>query len=419
MSNSLLKKCSVGRLNVSRRFLAKQLPLSSGIALMLGAVASMSAHASLSDTLFPYAGVTYSYDDNLLRVPDSANNGSGGLSDTYRSAYGGLRLNRPVGQQVFIADLRVSNVSFNRFEQLNYSGKDFSGAWQWRLGNHLNGSLGAYYSQSLPSFSDFHSAQRNLRISHGWHFDLNYRFHPSWQVRAATSRANAGYDLQAQRFLDRETDTDTLGFDYLASSGSTVGMQVSSGKTHYPNPLAFGGVVRNQDFNQDEAKLKVLWKYSPVTQVAFLGGYARRRYDLFVFSNSSGFDGRLVADWSPTATVKLTANLWKEYSPFDGNTVTFSHDTGVSLGGNWSAGARLGFNADARYLKRDLSGPSGSALPLDAQDRVRRYSVGSSYTFHDNLSLNLSAYHEVRSSNSTFSNSYRSNGGSLTANVQF
>jgi exopolysaccharide biosynthesis operon protein EpsL len=419
MSNSLLKKCSVGSVNVSRRFLAEQLPLRSAIALMLGAVASMPAHASLSDTLFPYGGVTYSYDDNLLRVPDNANNGNGGLSDTYRSAYAGVRLDRPVGQQVFTADLRVSNVSFNRFDQLDYAGKDFSGGWQWRLGNHLNGSLGAYYSQSLPSFSDFHSAQRNLRISRGWHFDLNYRFHPSWQVRGGTSRANSGYDLQERRFLDRETDTNILGFDYLAASGSTVGMQLSRGKTHYPNPLTFGGVVLNQDFTQDEAKLKVLWKYSPVTQVQFLGGYARRRYDLFEFSNSSGLDGRLIADWSPTATVKLTANLWKEYSPFDGNTITFSHDTGASLSANWAAGARLRFNADGRYVKRDLSGPSGSALPRDAEDSVRRYGVGSSYVFHDNLSLNLSVYREVRSSNSAFSNSYRSNGGSLTANVQF
>ncbi|MHA4870305.1 XrtB/PEP-CTERM-associated polysaccharide biosynthesis outer membrane protein EpsL [Duganella sp. PWIR1] len=407
------------RENMGVPFAARRgLQLASVLTLSIASI--LPAHAALSDTLHPFGGIIYSYDDNLLRLRDDGSQDTGERSDKYVTKYAGLRLDRPVGLQRFVVTAQASKVDFDRLEVLNYTGKQVNGDWLWALGTHLSGTLGAYYTESLPAFTDYHSTDRNLRTNRGQNFELRYRFHPSWQVRGGVSRNDSRNDLPSQAYLDRDGKSSTVGFDYLAASGSSVGLQFGRIDTDYLQPRRVNGVVSTQSFRQDEAKLKISWKYSPVTQVEFLGGWARRRNEVFTSNDSSGLDGRLVVDWSPAATVKLTGNLWREYTPFDGiSTVAYSQDKGASVSGVWSVQARVRLNADARYVKRDLFQAAGAAPALRPEDSFRRVSAGASYVFHESLSLNLNAFRESRSSNSTFTNRYRANGASLTASVQF
>lgn len=388
--------------------------------LTLSIISALPARAALSDTLHPFGGVIFSYDDNLLRLRDQPGQDAGDRSDKYRTEYVGLSLDRPVGLQRFVATAQASKVQFDRFDLFNYTGKQANGTWYWALGTRLSGSLGASYNESLPAFTDYHSTERNLRTNRNQNFDLRYRFHPSWQVRGGVQRNDSRNSLASQTFLDRDGHSGNVGFDYLAASGSTIGLQLGSVYGDYLQPRRLNGVVSMQSYRQDEAKLKVSWKYSPVTQIEFLGGWARRKNEAITHSDSSGFDGRLAADWSPAASVKLSANLWREYTPFDGvNTFAYSQDKGASLSGVWAVQARVRLNADARYLRRDLTPAAGVVVALQPEDSFRRVSAGASYVFHESLTLNLSAFRETRTSNSLLTNGYRANGASLTASVQF
>ena len=119
--------------------------------------------AALSDTIFPFLATSYSYDDNLLRLDDNVPGYNGPRSDTSRQIQAGFLVNRPIGRQVLTGQAKWSRVSFQHFDQFNYSGKDFLADLEWHLGNHLDGHAGALYSQTLTPFSDFQSTERNLR----------------------------------------------------------------------------------------------------------------------------------------------------------------------------------------------------------------------------------------------------------------
>jgi hypothetical protein len=184
------------------------------LVLLIGSLFSTSAFADLSDTLHPYLATSINYDDNLLRLSDAELAGSDGGSDTYKTVIGGVLLERPIGRQLIKAQAKFSRVTFNRYSQLDYSGKDLSAEWKWQVGNHFDGHLGGIYVQTLAPFSDFHDDEKNLRTKRVEYADGDWRFHPSWQLHTGFRREEYTYDLTTQRVITaRKT---------VAKPGSTI-----------------------------------------------------------------------------------------------------------------------------------------------------------------------------------------------------
>jgi len=386
--------------------------------LVLGAMFSLSVNAAISDTIHPFVGVSYAYDDNLFRLSD---NNPQRASDTIKSTIVGVAFERPLGRQVFTGNAKLSRVDFNNFDELNYNGKDANLTWRWALGNHLDGTAGATYSETLSPFSDFHTTERNLRTSRGEFFDGGWRFHPSWRVRGRVSNDKFRYDLASQRYLDRDEDRAEAGFDYLAPSGSTIGLQVRRTKGDYLHPSSFGGVIDDEGFKQTDVQLKVLWIYSGLTQIQFLGGRARREHNLFSQRDSSGTNGRLDARWAATEKLRVTLAAWREFQPFEGSVATYTMSKGVGLTADWAITSKLQAQASVRRSTRDFDGVvgGGSSLAGTQQDRSTNGSIGLTYAPLPQLSINASLTRDIRSSETVFSTQYRARGASLSANLQF
>src|SRR4051812_4113493 len=92
-------------------------------ALVMAAPLAPPAQAAFSDTIKPFASVGYTHDDNLLRLDDGQTL-DGVRSDNIRQLQAGFSFERPVERQLFSGSLKASRVSFDHFDQLDYSGKD-------------------------------------------------------------------------------------------------------------------------------------------------------------------------------------------------------------------------------------------------------------------------------------------------------
>lgn len=397
----------------------RSMPRRSMLVALVAAACSGPASAELSDTVHPFAGLSYAYDSNLLRQPDSGGDPTAERADTSRTLQAGVAFERPLGRQVLSGSARATRVSFDHYDQLNYNGKELNGDLRWQLGNHLEGNLGGSYSQTLSPFSDFHSAERNVRVQRGEYAEAKWRVHPSWQLRGRLSRDEFDYELASQRYLNRNVNASELGLDYLVASGSTVGLQWRHANARYPNPLRFGAFVYDQSYDQDEAKLKVLWRFSEVTQLQFLGGRAKRAHTRLAGTDSSGSNGRLTVGWQASAKLATNAAVWKEYAPFEGGSVSYSQDKGASAGASWTVSAKLRADAQLRYVKREFVGATTAALPANAEDSTKTASLSLTYAPTRNSTVSASVLRDTRSTNSYFSSSYRSNGATLNANIQF
>ncbi|MCU6498862.1 hypothetical protein LPN04_13770 [Rugamonas sp. A1-17] len=392
-----------------------------GLAFLIGSLCCGGASAALSDTLHPFASVTYSHEDNLLRLSDDTPLAPGQQrEDDLRSAVAGVLLERPIGRQVLTAQAKVSRVTFSHYEQLDYNGQDFNAALQWHLFEHLDGHLGGSYAQTLTPFTDFHSSERNLRVQRGEYVDGAWRFLPSWQVRGGFTRNKFAYDLLSQQYNDRTEDLAEVGVDYLASSGSRVGLVSRELRGRYPNQRSFGGIAIDDGYKQREIKLNVYWYLGETTQVQMLAGRARREHNFFTVRDTSGVNGRVTANWNPTGKLRFTAAGWREFSAVESSIVNSSLNKGASVNATWNATAKIALNGALRREKRDFSAAGGLVLPVDLTDTIRTTSLGLTYNPMSVLQFGVNAFSEKRSGSPFIgSGTYKANGMSLTATAQF
>lgn len=385
-----------------------------------GCVAAVPVSAAVSDTISPFIATSYSYDDNLFRLADEIPGLQGQRSDTSRQVQGGFLFNRPIGRQILTGQAKWSRVSFDHFDQLDYSGKDYLADLEWHIANHLEGHVGASYVQTLTPFSDLRSTERNLRTIRREYANGGWRFHPSWRIRGGFSRERYAYDSLAQRFSNRNEDATELGLDYLAPSDSRIGLQLRHLKGNYPARGNLAGTGVEQGYEQDEIKANLYWQLSGITQIQMLGGWVKRKNQIFSGRDSSGANGRLVVFWAPLGKVRFTGSLWHEFAAVENSLLSSSLNNGASLASTWDVSAKVRVDGQVRREKRDFSAVSGLSLPGDVGDTTRTASLGVTYTPRPNIQLGLTAFRDSRSGAPIINTgSYRAKGISFNASAQF
>lgn len=390
------------------------------IAVLVAAVWGLPAAAEISDTVHPFVAVTVTHDDNLLRLADQVVGLDGPRSDTITQLQGGVLFARPIGRQILSGQAKLSKVTFGHYDQLNYDGKDLLAVLEWHLGNHVQGHLGTSYAQSLTPFTDYHSTERNLRVQRRQYFDAAWRFHPSWSVHSGVSHDKFDYELATQRLNERTEKSVDLGLDYLASSESRVGVVVRRLKGEYANPRVFGSTIIDDDYDQNEVKADIYWRFSGVTQLRFLGGWVERKPASLARRSTKGNNGRVVINWAPLGKVRFTGTAWREFGAVESSLVNNSLNQGGSVGADWDISAKVRGNALIRREKRDFSALSGLNVPGDISDTTRSASLGLSYVPKPAIQLGVNFTHDVRSGSLILgTGSYNANSVSFNASAQF
>ena len=390
---------------------------------MIGAICSMpAAFAAPGDEGFDVmAGLGYFHDDNLFRLPDGQPGFEGKRSDSARQAHAGLLFNKTYSRQKIFAQAKITKVAFDHFDQLDYDGKDLQARWNWQLGNHFEGVLGANYDQTLAPYTDFRSNERNLREHRRSYFDGAWRFHPSWRARTALSHDKYEYELLAQRFNNRTEDAYEVGVDYMPRSGSTVGLVARKIKGEFDNRrVNLAGLALDESFEQDELKARVYWIASGSTTVQVLAGHAKRKYKARSERDASGFNGRVTATYQPRGKMRYTAAAWREFSAVESNVVSYSLNRGASLGATWDASAKIRVDARASYEKRAYSARLALGSATDLDDSLRQASLSATWSPRRTVAVTAAVAREQRSGSPFLGlGKFKANTVSLVANAQF
>jgi len=386
---------------------------------LAAALACCPAWADISDTIKPFVSLGWTYDDNLLRLPEDAPPGIQ-RSDRATQAIAGFMLDRPIGRQKITGQAKISRTTFDHYDQLNYNGKDFSLDWAWVLGNHFDGNIGGSYQQVLTPFNDFHSEERNLRTQRREYVNGGWRLHPSWRVHAGFQRDRYDYELEAQSLNNRKEDRSELGIDFLPSSGSRIGLVARHIKGNYLNPRRIGATFLDQNYTQDELKANINWLYSEITQMQVLAGYAKRKHDTFSERDSSGLNGRVTVTWKPRVKLRFTADAWREFAAVESVIVNNSVNKGASLNAAWDVSSKVQANAGIKRERRNFERLPGVFFNGDPSDTTRSTTLGLVYQPARKVQLSATAFHDRRTGTPLAgTGSYKAKGVSLMATVQF
>jgi exopolysaccharide biosynthesis operon protein EpsL len=388
--------------------------------LMLSTFAAMPAGAGPNDALHVYGGVAYGHDDNLLRIPDGQPAFDNTRADSWWTREGGLIFDKTYSRQRISLVAKLSKTNFDHFKQLDYDGKDLQADWNWQLGNHLEGKIGTSYEQVLAPYTDFASDERNLRTTRSKYAEGAWRFHSAWRARAGFQRDEYSYEAASNRFNNRTEDASELELDYLARSGSTVGLVARHVKGSYPYPRPIGPLTVNSGFNQDELKARVKWLATGSTTIDALVGYTRREQPSFGTGKTSGVAGKINATYQPRGKMTYKASLWRDFAPLESTTVSYTLNKGASIGAQWDATAKITVNADAIYERRNYAARQEFAGSDDLQDSIRTAALRATWMPRPTIQVQAGLAHQQRSGSvSLGTGSFKSNSVTLNANAQF
>ena len=399
------------------------MPRPRSLALLVCLAVAMPSRAGPGDGLQVVGSLAYGHDDNLLRVPDGSPGFDNRREDSWWTREAGLVFDQTYGRQRVAAYGKLSKSDFDHFKGLNYDGKDARADWYWQLGNRLQGKAGSAYQQTLAPYTDFLSSERNLRRYRSSYADATWRFHAAWQVRAGYQRDKYDYEAASQRFNNRTEDTPELELDYLARSDSTIGLVARRIKGKYPYPRPVGPFLFNDNFTQDELKLRVKWNASGTTIVEALAGHTRRKQPSFGPGNTSGITGKIKANWQPNGKLTYTAAIWRDFAPLESTIVSYTLNKGASVGAQWDATTRIKVNADIVGERRNYNPREGGATPAirDAlRDSLRTASVRATWSPRPTVQVSGGYARQARSGAAGLgTSSFTSNSVTLSASAQF
>lgn len=362
--------------------------------------------AEPGDTWQPYGGITYAYDDNIFRIPDLLSVGVP-TSDSSRKIEAGATLDKVISKQHITANCDLSRTTFNRNSAINFDAKDLQANWAWTVNHDFTGNVGASYAQSLTPFSEFRTADKNIRTQKREYFDATWHMTPRWQIHTSAANYQLNYDLLSQKYGDRAEHTSELGFDYVAPRGDTVGILLRRERGDFPNAQIIGVNSVNNNYTQDELKAKIDWTFSGRTHLQFLGGWARREHDFFSVRDTSGPTARITATWVPTGKSAITGSIWRDINATDDLTASYTANNGLSIDATWDVLPRVRLETYLKHENRDFSGTSifTSASQPTRQDSSTYASFTASYSPYQKVQINAVIYvDKLKSSIATVEN---------------
>lgn len=336
------------------------LPLASFV-VALGALTAQPVMAKEGDTFRPFVSYTRYYDSNLYRLADSEENLVPQLSDQYSVLSAGLNVDWQPGRQRVIASASKNLVRFSRYSNLDYDGSDYQLKWNWRLGNHWSGMVGATEKVTQSSLSDQLGLPINNQITRESRFaNAEWQFHPRWHVGMGAETASGTNSTTQQALLDYEDTSVSATLGYATPKGSILRVQLRQVDGEYPNrPVTYVDRL----YTQTEYNLLGDWSATGKLTVRSKIGYTQRENDTQSQRDFSGMTGRVSADYFPTGKTMLTWALYREISNSDDLNASYQLNTGTSLGAAWMLTSKITLRANGSLENRTSEGDTGMVLP--------------------------------------------------------
>ncbi len=345
------------------------------------ALFGLPAHAKEGDTFRPFVSYSRYYDSNLYRLAESEKTLVTQLSDQYGVLSAGLNVDWQPGRQRITASASKNQVRFSQYSNLDYDGSDYQLKWDWRLGNHWTGQVGATESITQSSLSDQLGLPINNQITRENQFaSADWQFHPRWNVGVGAAAASSTNSTAIQAPLDYEDTSVSATLGYTTPKGSKLRGQFRQVDGEYPNRLPSSLVDRT--YTQSEFNLLGDWNVTGKLTAHAKIGYVKRENDTLSQRDFSGLAGRLSADYSPTGKTQLTWALYREIANSDDLNATYQLNSGTSLGAAWLATSKITLRANAAFENRSFQGDTGLVIPglVQRDEDTLSGSLSLSYT---------------------------------------
>jgi exopolysaccharide biosynthesis operon protein EpsL len=397
--------------------------------VIAGAMCLLMSQNILAAALFnhiiqPYVETQLTYDSNLLRLPDNYTPEMSGNKDTTSSFIkqikAGVATKWQISQQQLIMDASIDQNWYSTFNELNHTGHELRGRWNWQVGRRLKGELSYNNRLTLGNFQSVNRLvtdnlqKRELYIARG-----NYEVFPDWFLRGGFTSENTTYPSTALQQNNISEQTKEFGVRYLNRLNNLLGFYATITDGKYPFREA------NSDFDNAYTRtsynLEGTWYYSIKTRFKGLIGYTSQDYQNLKSRNFSGITAEGDILWEVTRKSTLLLAAWRQISEAGSLNSSFVLNQGVRLTPTWRwtenplIQVELPVSYEQRLSLGTISVVNGVAAQQSNTSIIR---LNLNYTPTTNIKMTAFAAYEKRNSNYSVS-SYQDQSVGLTMKVSF
>ena len=374
------------------------------IALAGATIAGPVARAAAAEehTLKLRMSTTLTMDANVFRLPASADLqpvlGKSSKSDEIKATSVGIRFDKAYAQQRLQFELTGTAYRYNNFSFLNFDAFEYRGAWLWHLSPRWSGTLSSERHQSLTSFADYRSFQRNLRSDDAHRFDLDGQVSGGWHVRAAASQTESKNSAIFLEQWDHRSTAGEAGLKYLARSGSWVSLAQRATRGEYLNRALNPFSFFDNKFSQTDTELRANWIASGKSTLTGRLTWLDRRHEHYAERNFSGAAGRLEYVWLPTGKLQLKLSASRDIAFWwDATSSYYVNDT-LAIAPTWRPSARTALYLSLNRSVQDFRGPVVPVAGSLRSDTLRSEQLGVDWLPLRNVTLSASVQHSRRGS---------------------
>jgi len=381
---------------------------------------SSVARADEADALNLKLSTSISYDSNVFRLSDNTDSsaviGSEKRSDLIMTTSLSATFEERIGRQRISLAANISRVKYDRFEYLDYTGRDLKAIWNWVLGNDLYGELGRTRRASLSDFGDFRLPVKNIYTVDSNNAAMNWQMVPDWLFRLGASHDTGTNSATVHQSSNYEADTREFGLRYTPRSGNWVGVRFSRMDVTYPNRIVVSGQPVDSSLTQDDSRLNFNWQASGASHITGDIGRTRRRRPDVPNRDFSGPTGRLSWDWLATGKLMLNFSAGQELGELNELNASYYVLRRTSISSTWAPTAKMTLQAMFEHRHRHNQGERATvadpllSLIVDSlptrDDVTNTQSLSWTYQAMRALQFDLSLRNERNQSNYS-SQSYR------------
>ena len=404
------------------RLSSRQVIIAGGMYLLMSQ--NILAAALFEHIIQPYVETQLTYDSNLLRLPDNYTPEMLGNKDTASSFIKqikvGVSTRWQISRQQLIFDGNINQNWYSTFNELNHTGHQLLGQWNWQAGSRLRGEL-SY--NNLLTLGNFQSLNRlvadNLQKGERYIATGRYEFVPDWFLRAGYTRNDSTYPSTALQENNITEQTKEFGLRYLNRLDNSLGFYLTITDGKYPFRDAnseFDNAYTRTSYNVEGT-----WYYSVKTRFKGVIGYTSQDYQNVKSRNFSGVTARGDILWQATRKSTLLLEAWREISEAGNLSSSFVLNQGVRLTPTWvwTETPLIQVELPVFYEQRLSLGAVGVFNGVAAEEsNTSIIRLNLNYIPTMNIRMTAFAAYEKRNSN-FMSNSYQDQSVGLTMKVSF
>jgi exopolysaccharide biosynthesis operon protein EpsL len=350
------------------------------------------------------AGTDLVYDDNVFRLPSGVSTSAVGASGRSNTSVIGRafvqgNFDLPYSRQRFLAEVQANYYTFSNLRYLDYAALNMRGAWLWRAGDQLSGTLRYERLQGLADFIDVRPTVQNIRSLDTAAGSAEYALTPRWAVSGGLISYQAKNNDSGFKVGNVDQSTVELGLRYLATGTNYIRGFAASSKGRYPNRV----VTATQDdrYTQNEFGVEALYALSERTSGRARLGYTTRHNPTVSARNFSGLTGRGEWIWGVSAITSVAFTARREIGVFEDVSTNFMVTNAIAIAPRWDVTPSIRLEAAyerwLREFKGDVVGaPAGQPQRSDTIDFLR---LSAGWTATRNLRLRTGVQWSHRSSN--------------------